>query len=529
MRRLGQVLQNNIFPFTAALLALVAAQFWLGAFDAEMVGDSASHYVSGMFIADLLRGGIFHPIERLRDFAAHYPLVGIGHWPPFYYGVEAVWSLVAPFDQRMLLLAAATAALVPATIYALLRPRLGVVPAIFGASAIVLCPMVLNEVTTLMLDIPVALGCLAATVSFAQFLRTGRPLPGVLFAIIAATTLMVKGNAGCLVFMPLVAIVVTEKFERLRSPWLWVSIPIVLLLAGPWYLFTHKMVEAGYRGTFGINYALLSLGTDLRAMFFAAGAGVLLAAIGGVWVVFRQRQYLDPLWGTFFALIVSVLVFQAIVPVALEGRYILPALPPLFALAAFGVSRLPDYSTPKIVFIIMLVLILPGMWTVLARPHMGIREATETALREMPSNNRALLVISDPDGEGAAISELVRLRIPSSDVFGVRGVRLLGGGGYNNQDYIPLYRTLDEVAAAIRTYRIPLLLLRNPNRRGQWAHIKQVADLVARDPGRYQLVWAGKGGMLYKVTESYSMPGDRKLLTELSAPHALGGGNAASR
>jgi len=180
-------------------------------------------------------------------------------------------------------------------------------------------------------------------------------------------------------------------------------------------------------------------------------------------------------------------------------------------------------------FVILLLLLLPGLRTVPRRTDLGIREATETALRQMPNGNRALLVISDADGEGAAITELLRQRKPPSDVFGIRGVRLLGGGGYNNQDYEPLYQTIDQVAAALRTYRIPLLLLRDPNRPDEWAHIKQVADLVARHPGQYQLIWAGRGGKLYKVTENSGVPGEIKLLTELSAPHALGGGNAIAK
>lgn len=523
------VLANFIIPFAVALMALAAAQFLLGAFEAEMVGDAAAHYVSGIFIADLLRGGLLHPMERLRDFVGHYPLVGIGHWPPLYYGIEAVWSLVAPFDQKMLVLVAATAALVPATLYALLRPRIGMVPAIFAAAGFVLSPMILLEATNLMLDIPVALGCLLAAAAFAQFLRTGRPLPAVLFAVAAASTLLVKGNAGCLVLLPPIAIAVTGKFERLRSPWLWATVLIVLVLAGPWYMFTHEMTEEGYRGKFGIDYAIRSLRVDLRAMFSAAGGGVLLAAIGGIWLVLRRGRSLDPLWGCLFALIVSVLIFQAAIPVALETRYVMPALPPLFALAALLVVQLPGNWARGAAFIVMLLLLLPGISAIPHRTDMGIREATETALRLMPANNRALLMVSDADGEGAAISELVRMRNPSAEVFGIRGVRLMGGGGYNNQDYVPLYKNLDEVAAALRTYRIPLMLLRDPERPRQWAHIKQVADLVARDPGRYQLVWSGKGGRLYKLTENFELPGETKLLTDLSAPRALGGGKVVSQ
>jgi hypothetical protein len=520
----AEVVVNFVLPFVAALVVLIIAQFSLGAFDAELTGDAASHYVSGIFIADLIRGGLVHPIERLRDFAAHYPLVNIGAWPPGFYGVEAVWSFLAPFDQRMMVLGAIMAALVVATIYALLKPRLGLVPAVLGASLTTLSPLVLSQVTNLMLDIPVTLGCLTAAAAFAQFLRTGRALPVVLFAVIAASTLMVKGNAGCLALLPPIGIVATGRFDRLRSPWLWTSIPIVLILAGPWYLFTHKMSEQGYRGTPGTAWAVRSLESNLHVLAFAVGLGVLLAATAGILLVVRKGRLLDPLWGSLFALLASVVLFLAVVPVALDDRYVMPAVPPLCALAAFLTSRLPNRWMRNTAFVVLLLMLVPGTLAVPRRSAMGVREAVEAAMRQMPSNNRALLVVSDDVGETAAVSELTRLRHSSSEVFGVRGVRLLGGGGYNNSDYIARYKNASEVGVALQSYRIPLLLLRDPNRPGEWAHIKQVADLVDRDPSRYQLVWSGRGGKLYKLVDSYGQRGEDKLLTELSAPHALGGG-----
>jgi len=529
MTRGREILADFAAPFLVAFLAFVAAQIWLGAFDAEIIGDSASHYVSGIFVADLLRHGLSHPIERLRDFAAHYPLVGIGHWPPLYYGIEAVWSILVPFDQRMLLLSAATAALVPAWIYVLVQPRLGVVAAVFGASAFVLSPLVLSAVTSVMLDIAVAFGCLAATGFFAQFLRTGRALPAILFAATAALTLMTKGNAGSLVLMPPIAIAATRRFDRLRSPWLWLSVPIVLVLAGPWYLYTHKMVEVGYRGSVGSSYAIQALATDLRALLLAAGVGIALAFLGGAWLALHKPRALDPLWGSLFALAISVLIFQSIVPAGLEPRYMIPALPPIIALAALLICRIQQDWMRKAGYILLLLLLLPGFPAIPRQVNLGVGDAVKEALRFIPSNNRALLIVADTIGENAAISELVRMRDPSSDVFAVRGVRLLGGGGYNNQDYVPRYTSLDEVAAVLRTYRIPLLLLRDPDKPGEWAHIKQMAQLVARDPASFQPVWAGKGATLYRLTDNAGLPGDAKILTDLSAPHALGGGETAGK
>ena len=238
---------------------------------------------------------------------------------------------------------------------------------------------------------------------------------------------------------------------------------------------------------------------------------------------------MDPLWGCLFALSISVLVFQSIVPAGLQWRYMIPALPPIFALAAFLVCRLPDNWMRNAAYVLLLLSLLPGFPAVPHRTDLGIGDAMQAALRLMPNNNRALLLVSDGDSEGAAIGELVRMRNPSSDAFGVRGVRLLGRGGYNNQDYIPAYQSIDQVAAALRTYRLPLLLLRDPDRPGEWEHIKQVAQLVARYPDRFQLVWSGKGGELYRVTDNIGLPGNSDLLMELSAPHALGGGKVAAQ
>ena len=52
--------------------------------------DEGSHYVSGLmvhdYVADKLPGS---PIAYATRYYIHYPKVGIGHWPPLYYLVEA--------------------------------------------------------------------------------------------------------------------------------------------------------------------------------------------------------------------------------------------------------------------------------------------------------------------------------------------------------------------------------------------------------------------------------------------------------
>src|ERR1700744_640163 len=66
----------------------VCLQYRAGAFQATCGQDACSHYISGAMIHDyLLAGKPSNPLSFLANYHEHYPLVGIGHWPPLYYGI----------------------------------------------------------------------------------------------------------------------------------------------------------------------------------------------------------------------------------------------------------------------------------------------------------------------------------------------------------------------------------------------------------------------------------------------------------
>src|SRR5689334_11391847 len=91
-RRLYSAGAGLFFIAVAALLS------WHGhAFRVELSSDpdEPAHYVSGLLVRDYLAQGVpGSPMAFARDFYLHYPKVAIGHWPPLFYVVQGVWTLL---------------------------------------------------------------------------------------------------------------------------------------------------------------------------------------------------------------------------------------------------------------------------------------------------------------------------------------------------------------------------------------------------------------------------------------------------
>ncbi|MBV1800000.1 hypothetical protein [Siccirubricoccus sp. G192] len=128
------------------------------------------------------------------------------------------------------------------------------------------------------------------------------------------------------------------------------------------------------------------------------------------------------------------------------------------------------------------------------------------------------------EAEGAAISELALRDRMRPSLFAVRGVRLLGAGGYNTHEYVPRFASPTEVMAAIDEYAIPLVLLQPGQAGRELAHIGQIRDTIAAFPDRWTLLWRSDEGppaFLYEVVGNAAKPADQAKLTRLSAPRQL--------
>jgi len=531
----------------ASLLAaaVLTAQLCAGVYASEFGDDEASHYISGLLIHDYLVRGLFQsPLQYLKDFHSHYPLVGIGHWPPLYYLVEGLWmGLFSTGRVSVLALSAAVTVATALAAYLLIRRRVGPVLALFVALAFVASPVVQSASGELMLDIPVAFLCLAAAWCYARYLETCHFRAAAAFGFLAGAALLVKGNAACLALLPPLAVLIGRRFEILRRGSFWLPIPIVATIAGPWYVATYGLVEQGFRFDWGLKFIASATIANAEYLLSAVGPLVLVAAFLGLLdVVAMPRNHAGRNELTSIsALFVSVLIFQSVVPAALQDRYLIPALPPFLMLAAWGISagseRIanrwssgPGFLRNSTILtsggaLALSVSVLGGAMHVEQKPQLGLTEAARQIWAHRIAENPAVLIVSDGHAEAALIAELAMADPQRPSLFSVRGSRLLGAGGYNNQEYLPRFHTSAEVMAAIDEYKIPFVLFRPSAGRQPWAHIEQVANAASAYASRWETTFeeakTSPKVVLYEISGNDLQSADQAKLTALSAPRSL--------
>lgn len=488
---------------TLVMALILVLQLAHGAYRGEFLDDEASHYISGLFLKEwLTSGSLTTPLSYLKAFHSHYAQIGIGHWPPFFYGVEAAWMLI--FGQSkisVIVLSAAVTFVTSMTLYKAVADRFGWMEGLFAAAAFLVSPVVQLASTQLMLDVPTALFCVLAMLSYTRYLDTGHLRFSVLFGVMASAAMMVKGNAAALALLPAFAVVLGSRWDLLRRPSFWAPLPIVAVATGPWYAFTYGMAEQGFRYEWGWTYISVSTAENARYLLDNLGALILLfAAIGFVRLVFRAGKPADSLLVSAAALFLSVWIFQTFVPAAIQDRYLIPALPGLIIVAVYGIHAVfikmqsaisPKQATAALAGALAISLLVPvaaGGITTAPKGIQGFANAAKEVWALRKERNPVVLIVTDGAGEGAAITELAMLDPRPPSLFAVRGSRIFGGGGYNQQDYLPRFEDPNQLMREIDEYSIPLMIFQPDPSGKKWMHLRQVEDLMKRYPDRWRVI-----------------------------------------
>lgn len=522
-----------------ATLLLTALVFLLqathNAFGAELMGDDASHYMSGLMIRDYLAGGPHgSPIAYLKWYHAHYPLIGIGHWGPAYYGLEGFWMLlVSPSIPAAVALAGLITAATAWLIYFYGVRKLGLprIYAFAAAAAFVLAPLVQVGSQSIMLDIPIAFLAMAAAYAYATYLERPRAAYSLLFGLFAAVALLTKGNGALLALLPPLAVTAAGKWRLVTRLSFWAPALVVGLLAGPWYVLTYGQVSAGFRFHWGLDYTRIASIENTRYLYESLGPLILGLAAAGVVVGLRSRDEASRApRAVLLALLVSTWVFQVVVPAALQDRYLAPMVPPTVLFAALGARAIvealrkeklsPAFHAAAAALIVAAM--LPAALSVAARPSFGLRQLAPRIWAELPRSNPVLLIATQNSVEGAVIAELAMADPHRPSMFAVRGSRLLGGGGYNRADYVPRFTDPRQVASEITRRGMPLVLHEADG--GGWAHVAQVEDVRAEARPPWRLI--DRAGTADDPMGLYALPTAARPASEaewiaVSAPKAL--------
>jgi hypothetical protein len=421
-----------LWPAAGAIaLVLLTLQIVGGAFTAEFDGhpDEAAQFVSGLLVYDYLTTlPRENPIAWAGQYYIHYPKVAIGHWPPGYAALEALWwLLVGPSRVTAMLLHLAIGVLALTALYRLSRSYLSLLITAGIIAFTIAAPVFQWSLEMTMADLCCLLCGVICMQASVRLMEQGDRLAWVLVVLSLSAAALIKGTAVCLAPVPVVALLASGRRIRIPVRWLMVGGVTILAMAA-WYLSIGGIRALGAIGT-GMTWAS-------AIIWHLAGWGFLaLAAFGLGW---------KPLPLVAGSLVVSTLGVSYVVRAMQEDRHAIFALPAILILAGFAITRI---RTPLIAVIVLApaVALFPYSWY---RPP---QSAYGDLLRQLHRPAR-MLVSSDGIAEGAwiAVASLAERR-PGSLI--ARASKVLSeqgwsGAGYRLTTHTPqaVSRRLDELA-----------------------------------------------------------------------------------
>lgn len=440
------------------LLALtLVLQVRSGAYESDFGGhpDEAAHVVTGLMVRDYLAGPVWsgtHPLRYAEGYYERFPRVALGHYPPGFYVVEALWMLPSRTATAALLLPAFLTSLTAWIIFMvgrqLMRP-----PAAFIAAVIFpLMHLVQVYTSIVMSDMLLAIWCLLAALAFGRFLETGGAKWSLAFGLLAAAAILTKGSGLLLALVPPIAILLTARWRVLLAPKLWLAPLPVLFLAVPWLVLTAHITAEGMSGEPVGDYFLKAIPYYLTNAVSVLGVALIVltgaALLAAVKVVKRERA-LPAKEALLWALIAAVFAFYCMIPSGLDERYLLPVIPAALALGFAALDRAglclrkkyPGLPAASLALAAALVVV----WETGAPAVKVFQGATQAVAGLLRDSDKplALLVCSDSSGEGALIAAAALLA-PDRIVV-ERGTKLLSKSDWMGRGYTANFSSEEEM------------------------------------------------------------------------------------
>jgi hypothetical protein len=419
--------------FVALLLAWVT-----GGLSASLINpDEGGHYVNALFLGDWIRAGFPAPMAFAQDYYAHFPRLSIGHWPPGWYLIQApIFAALRPSPLGALILSAFVAGLPAIAILwafeRIGRWRLGVALGL----AYLLLPLVLETSRYLLLDQPVTLVIAVAAMAWAR----ASDKPGwrsfLTFAILAAAAPLVKGNGALVALVPAIDIALTGRWRLLRLPQLWVAALVAAALVAPWYWLSFQISSGGFVYKPGLEYAGLSIAANGTAILASIGVGGLALALTGAASAWLKRPEEARIARLAIAVVTATLLFQAIVPAAIEPRYITPLLPWLVVLAGLGLVNLwragqAQRGAAVTASVLACIPALLAIGALQPKPDIG----ADSLAREMAREGGLWLVDARAGGEGAIIAAAAHADAERRTLWVARASQWLSSSDFMGRDY----------------------------------------------------------------------------------------------
>jgi 4-amino-4-deoxy-L-arabinose transferase-like glycosyltransferase len=467
--------------FWAALIVLSVAvtQLSKGAYQSDLAThpDEAAYFVSATCLLDYFRTAFgSDPVSFAESCYVHYPKVAFGHWPPAFFGIQALWYwIVGATVPAGILLVGLIAAITAFVLFVSLRRFYGTWIAGLSVAVYFSLPVVRSSSSILLPDMLAALFSLLAILAFCDGCVAPTRRPWIACGFYGAMAILTKESALALfVFAPAAFILLGGETRRKpRIIWHFGAVCCLLaLLLLAIYQFTGVLRLRGVpsvtnlaRVWEGVQFLTTFLHMVPWLVFALAGLGALYGTVSDQGA---NRMAVVYVRGAILWLFVW-LACQAISRDVIEERYFLPAVFPLIILFAAGLdrvsrllpSRADGFAIPgwamlaaRIVPTIVAVLCIVSMPAITSGHRAGYAQVAAS----LPVTGDVILVSSDTSGEGAMVVECL-VRDDARNRIVLRGSKMLASSGWMGGHYRPLTTSVAEVRDLLNAIPVQFIVL----------------------------------------------------------------------
>ncbi len=495
---------RNAIIFVSFFIAVVLLQIFSGAYHSEFGGypDEPAHYVTSLMVHGYITGLHWRsPIQFAHEYYHHYPKVAIGHWPPFFYLIQALWMTIFSASRASILLQLAfTTALLGYSVYLEARRWFNWDAAVVAGLLTICLPLVQRYSDEEMSETLLALTCFWSAIYFARYLDSKRWQDSLAFALFFSLAVLTKGSGWLLALLPPLALLLTRNLRLVLRPSFWLAVFTVAVLCLPWQLFTMRMAEQGWVGgsSPNLSYTISALGQFL--VITSGLVGFFLSALALLGIVDRVlvpliRGSIESSAAVMISLMIADWVFHSLVPAGIEDRKLIMAVPALilfiFAGGFWVAERLP-FSGRLVNWRTGLVAIAGALcfciqtFAIPREKRYGYIEAARFIASDSRLNAAKILVSSESGGEGLLISEIA-MREPRPSHVIIRGTKGLAQVDWNASQYRSFVSTPSEVVQYLQENHIEIVVVDTLAAQGQFLHDGLVKQAI-RNSGLFRLI-----------------------------------------
>lgn len=494
--RLG--LAGGVIGVSAGIFALLRTHAYTSGFSGS---DEPAHFLNAYLISTYIESWLgTNPLKFASDFYIHYPKITIGHWPPAYYGMVGLLFWVIPATVQTAFLINLLITALPAAGVAIALGRLsGTRSALIGASVYSFTPLAWEGQVFFMLDQALAACCIAATLAWLWFAAAPGWKRAIIFSLLCAFAVLLKGNGWLLLFMPLYYILLATRYDLLTRPYLYGAALAAAILVVPWYFATAGISADGFNYKAGWSYAVMAFNTNMGS--FRSNLGLLSFALVLIAVIveFRARHLDGVRWGYISAcasLILSTLTLQSLVPADIVDRYIAPALPAVLVLAIIGLNHCYQFIkanghsfAASVVGVTLLVsMFAPGFTHLVERrPKPDYRMAAVAEIQKNYSTPGIWLIDGTSNAEGAFIAEMA-IRDKSLSTYVVRASKLFADSNFMGSKYQLRFRTEGELLREIERLGIRNIVIARYSNQSAFPHSEQLLHALEQSTSSFKKI-----------------------------------------